>query len=132
VRKLGKTSTTSKDAWNRNRYTQVKFYVLKDLASGFKSTCTTRAVSMASVLSKHMADFCSLSLPIKQSNDLSTLPKRRRRIQMLIHELELVLDAEQTYQENIPESFSSRIEASEERISSLEEAISQLSEYETA
>jgi hypothetical protein len=124
---LSKASNSAKVKWNAANYAQVKAFINPELAASFKATCANAGVSMASVLSQLMAEYCAAPISKKTTvtNPVSTKKKRRNTVRALIHQLEQVRDAEEQAKENIPENLRGAgiFDASEESVSLLEEAI---------
>jgi hypothetical protein len=127
---MGKTSNKAKDAWNASHYTQIKVSVDSDLASLFKTTCAATGVSMASVISQYMAGYCKTKTKRKPSPDYSTRQQRRSAVEKILVLLELVLQAEEAYADNIPANLrnSIRYTNAEQSVNTLDEAISVLEE----
>jgi hypothetical protein len=127
---MGVTTNTSKQKWNAAHYTQVKISVNPGLASAFKDACAASGVSMASALSRFMADYCRI--PVKQSHpqDYSTRRQRRESVEKILDSLTKIREAEETYADNMPENLrnSIRYEAAEQSIEALDEASSILSQ----
>ena len=119
--------------WNADNYKQIKVYVSPDLAAKFKAGCAAASVSMASVLSGFMADYCS-ETQRKSSKlsalDFSTKGKRRTFVRRMIEQLEAVKEAEENYRDNIPENLQGgqAYEAAEQAIEQMENALDSLKE----
>jgi hypothetical protein len=114
------------------RYAQVKISVAPELASSFKTACTSANVSMAGKLSQFMAEFGGV---VRQSAatpppDYSTRRKRRTAVGRIIRELEQIRTAEENLVRNAPPNLQDApvYETAGEYISVLEEAIGQLRE----
>lgn len=113
------------------RYTQVKVSVDSVIASAFKVACTTANVSMASIISKFMADFADIAVRRKKLEpDYSTRGQRRKSIQRILHQLEQIKFCEEQYRDRIPENLqgSEVYDRAEELVSALDEAIESLSQ----
>ena len=126
--------------WNAENYTQVKFYAEPKLAAAFKVACTAAGVSMASVMSKFMAEYCNelpsqekKKPPITTELDYSTRGKRRSALRRITAQIEALKDAEEGYRDRIPENLqgSERYEAAERDVSLMETALESLSEAYT-
>jgi hypothetical protein len=92
----------SKDDWNAERYTQIKAYVPKDIAAGFKKKCEAAGVSMSGVLIDCMRD-ADVEKP--DDPDLSARKLRRRELRSVVGRLEKILEAEEDYMNRIPENL---------------------------
>ena len=128
---MGAASNEIKQRWNANHYTQVKVSVPPELAVAFKAKCEGAGVSMASEISRFMREYTSRHSPVKaQTNPFETRPQRRKAFNAIIEQLRAIMDAEQTYLDNIPENLqcSRFYEAAESSISALDEALDILSE----
>jgi len=126
--------------WNAENYTQVKFYAEPKLAAAFKTACTASGVSMASVLSQFMADYCDEPPSQKQKKpltttepDYSTRGKRRSALRIMTARIEALKDAEEEYKDRIPENLQGgeRYEAAERDVSLMETALESLCEAYT-
>jgi hypothetical protein len=105
---------------------QVKVSVSPALASAFKEACAVANDSMASKLTKFMADFAQTTLSKQRSPpDYSTRRQRRAAIQKMTRQLERIRDCEEQYRDRIPENLqgSSIFDKAEEFLSILDEAI---------
>ena len=102
---------------------QIKISVNPELAASFKSACAASGVSMASALSKFMADFSNAGHKANV-HCLAARRQRRAAVKRLISHLELIKAAEGRYMENIPPNLqeSSVYERAEETVSLIEEA----------
>ena len=137
---MSNAATKAKAKWNSANYTQVKVQVRPEVAASFKTACANAGISMASELSRFMAEYSSVApnhtpnqktgKKLAEMGSVSTKKKRSKTIRGLIDKLELVRDAEEQAMENTPENFrgSESFEASEERISSMDEALDILGE----
>ena len=119
--------------WNADNYKQIKVYVSPELAAKFKVGCAAANVSMTSVLSRFMADYCSetQSRSSKPSAlDFSTRGKRRTFVRRIIEQLEAAKEAEENYRDNIPENLQGgqAYEAAEQAIERMENALDSLNE----
>jgi hypothetical protein len=119
--------------WNADNYKQIKVYVSPDLAAKFKAGCTVASVSMASVLSQFMADYCSeiqAKDPKPPTPDFSTRGKRRMFVRRMIEQLEAIKEAEENYRDNIPENLQGgqAYEAAEQAIEQMGNALDSLNE----
>jgi len=122
---MGNAATQTKQRWNDKNYTQVKVSVKPDIASAFKEACTATNVSMASELSKFMAEYSNFAASSKASFDLSTRQKRRTALKALVLQLEQLMAAEQRCRDNIPSNLQGSVvyDTADQYVSSLEEAI---------
>ena len=123
----------ARTAWNAENYTQIKVYVDPELATEFKARCAAGDVSMASVLSQAMADFCKRKPDKKKKPkepDYSTRGKRRAASQYFVEQYEQIRDAEESYRDNIPENLqgSAAYESAEQTVAALDNALEALSE----
>jgi hypothetical protein len=132
---MGKTSNASKQKWNAANYTQVKVSVPTELASAFKSACSSADTSMAKVISDFMKSYCSKHDPsptktaaVWHSGNISTRPLRRREAAKIARHLEDMRDAEEDYMARMPENLqgSSRYDSAEQSVESLTDAIAAL------
>jgi len=104
---------------------QVKFTIEADIVSAFKSRCAAEGVSMASVVKEWMRN----SILVKESNtDHQTRPHRRKAVFEIIGLLNVIMDSEARYRDNIPEHFTQRYEVADNACDLLAEAISCLEE----
>jgi len=113
----------------QSRYKQLKVSVNPSLVSAFKTTCAASQVSMATVLTKLMADYCNTAVSRKPSPDYTTRRRRREAVQAIVRQLEQIKTCEEEYRDRIPENLqgSSVYERADELVSLLEEAIDLLS-----
>ncbi len=121
----------AKRRWNAAHYTQVKVSVKPQLAEAFKAKCALDGVSMAGEISRFMLTQTAGQAESKtRTNPYATRPKRRGAVKLIIKQLNLILDAEQGYLDNIPLNLqnSAPHDAAELTVSALEEALSFLSE----
>ena len=108
---------------------QLKIWVATDTAFAFKQACTSARESMATVLSRYMAEYAEQ--PIEKKGiipDYSTRRKRRAIIKKMVTELYRIRDSEARSRDNTPENLqgSEIWEKADEIISLLEEAIDAL------
>jgi hypothetical protein len=123
--------STTKDNWNRNHYTQIKVSVRPEVAAAFKLSCAVAGTSMASEIGSFMAlragtgNTASDSLPSVQVRK-----QRRAEVDYLSSRLRRVLEAEESYRDNIPENLrgSSAYDTAENIIDMLDEVLSALEE----
>ena len=128
---MGITSNEAKQRWNAAHYTQVKVSVSSELAAAFKAKCAADGVSMASILSRFMSEVTSGHHAVKNPIDpYKTRPQRRKALNIMIAQLGSIMDAEQSYLDNIPENLqNSRFyDAAEHSISVFDEALNILAE----
>jgi hypothetical protein len=123
--------STTKDNWNRDHYTQVKVSVRPEVAAAFKSSCANAGTSMASEIGSFMA------LRVGTDNTASDLlpsvqirKQRRAEVDYLSSRLRRVLEAEESYRDNIPENLrgASVYDTAENIIEMLGEVLSALEE----
>jgi hypothetical protein len=128
---MGISSCQVKQRWNNDHYTQVKVSVPKEIAASFKAHCSAAGVSMASEIARFMSGQSGPGHAPKPSADtLTTRQQRRRALNKVMALLEAIMDAEQSYADNIPANLqsSSPHDAAEQTVSVLDEAINILSE----
>jgi len=128
VNPMSKAANSAKTRWNATNYTQIKAYVPPNTAAAFKAACTATGVSMNSVLSQFIADYCDMQTGIKTKNDanlLSTNRKRRKRHEELLNHLIKLRDAQASTNDNVHENFrnTENFEAAQERVAMMDEAI---------
>jgi len=130
VRILGKTSNASKQRWNKEHYVQIKVSVQPEIAEDFKAKCKSDGVSIASEIARFMREQCNKPRPPSQALKVDTRQQRRKALGVLVEQLEMVMDAESQYMENIPENLqnSIRYEAAGRSVQALQEAIDNLNE----
>ena len=108
-------------------YTQVKISVPPVLASAFKEACSRSKVSIASVLSGFMADYCQSNASQKPSPDPCYATRRQRRaaVKRLANQLTMIMAAEERYMGNIPSNLQGSVvfENAEQSVSLMEEAL---------
>jgi hypothetical protein len=120
------SATQAKKRWNVKHYTQVKVSVDPETASAFKKACAASNVSMARELTRFMAGYGNTETKQhKAPPDYSTRRRRRAAVSSLMKQLELIMDAEERYRDNIPENLQGSVvfERADECVSLLEEAI---------
>jgi len=100
--------------------TQIKFTIESDIVSVFKARCAGKGVSMTSVVREWMK-ICDLTWASKFS--FSTRLQRKKAVLDIISMLGSVLDFEEEYRDNIPESFTQRYETADRACEQLTEAI---------
>jgi len=86
-------------------YKQVKVSINSNIASAFKQACAASKTSMAATLSQFMAEFSNTTVTRKPLPDYSTRRQRRKAIQDIIKQLELIKDCEEQYRDRIPENL---------------------------
>jgi len=124
-------SNKTKQRWNAAHYTQIKVSVDPETATAFKNACAAADVSMASVLSKFMADYTQQSLKEKPPSDpFATRRQRRNTIKTIISQMEKVALAEECYRDNIPENLqgSKRYDDADQSLAAMHEVIELMSE----
>jgi hypothetical protein len=107
-------------------YKQVKVSVPVYIAHAFKDTCAARSVSMASFITKLMADASGVNrASAKEDPDYSTRRRRRAAIVSIVKQLEEIKAYEERYRDNIPENLQNSVvyEAAEQYIEMLDEVI---------
>jgi hypothetical protein len=106
---------------------QVKVWADPDIASSFKEACRATGVSMASELTKFMADRTGTLRNIRTKEESRTKDRRKRRkeVGLVIRMLESIYDAEEAYKDAIPANLmgGSAYDAAENTLESLEQAI---------
>jgi hypothetical protein len=126
VKLLPDPSGNAKTRWNAAHYTQVKASIDIEIASAFKLACEVAGVSMASQISRFMAEYAGTPEKGKPNTGLlSTRRKRRDKIKSIISLIGQVRDAEEGYKDRIPENLqgSIRYETAEEYLSAMDDAI---------
>ena len=124
-------STESKQRWNAEHYTQLKISIKPEIAESFKATCAASGVSMASILSKYMADYshapCKKKVP---ADPYATRKKRRGIVNGILSQMEQLAHAEKQYRDNIPENLKNSMtyDAADQSVSVLYEVIDLLQE----
>ena len=115
---------------SKQAHQQLKIWVATDTAFAFKQACTSAQESMASVLSRYMAEYSEQPIEKKKaiSPDYSTRRKRRAVVKKMVTELYKIRDSEASSRDNTPENLqgSEIWERADEIISLLEEAIDAL------
>jgi len=105
---LGKASNEAKHRWNSEHYTQVKLSVKSEIAAYFKANCFARGVSMASEITRFMAEKigepCQYQSP-KPIHRVETRPQRRKAVKHILELLGHIIDAETQYMDNIPQNL---------------------------
>jgi hypothetical protein len=123
---MGNTSTQSKHQWNVKHYTQVKVSINPDTASAFKNACAASNLSMAGVLSQFMEEYTkSTTVKPGYTPDLSTRRKRRSAVHALTHQIERIINNEESYRDNIPENLQASVvfDRADQTIDTLNEAL---------
>jgi hypothetical protein len=118
----------AKQRWNKAHYSEVKASLGKELVNQFKTKCRDNNVSIASVLSGFMSEYCNMPSRNKgrsKSSPFDTRPKRRRMVTIMAGQLDEILQCEIAYRENIPENLQSsvRAECADDSIEKLTEAL---------
>jgi hypothetical protein len=113
-------------------FRQVKIRTDPVTASLFKAACATSGVSMASEITRFMAE-CTSTLKCSNDKEYNRIAKRggrRKEMASIIVRLEEIRDAEDAYICAIPENLqgSSAYESAESSIDLLEQAIELLQE----
>ena len=127
---MGKTSNAAKQRWNKEHYVQIKVSARPEIAKAFKEKCVSDGVSMASEITRFMREQCDKPHPPGRGLKVSTRQQRRNALASLIEQLEVIMDAEAQYRDNIPENLqnSIRYEAASASVQALQEAIDNLDE----
>jgi len=125
---MGNAANSAKTRWNAANYTQIKSYVAPDIASAFKAACAAAEVSMNSVLSQYMAEYCGMRInkkAVKVTDFVSTNRKRRKKNEELLSQLIQLRDAQERANYNVHENFrdTEHFEAAQERVAKLDEVI---------
>jgi hypothetical protein len=109
-------------------YTQVKVSVSPNLAAAFKAACSASGVSMAAVLSKHMAEYAFGKAGQGRPPRYATRRQRRAAVSRMAQQLAAVKEAEETYMDNIPENLQGSVnyENAEQAVSLMDEALDAL------
>jgi hypothetical protein len=117
---------------NDLRYKQLKISVASDIVADFKKSCAASNISMAAKLCEFMVDFTGGATNRKPLPDYTTKRKRREAIRIILEQLEQIRDAEQQYQDRIPENLQGSVvyDCSEAFVGSLDDAIDALAEAE--
>jgi len=125
------TVTNPANSRPKPSYTQIKVSVDPKIASTFKEMCAASNVSMASELSRFMADYTSCASKCRTAPDYSTRRRRRTAIRAIIKGLELMKACEDCVRDNMPDNLqgSTAFETAEEAVSLLDEAIEVLSTF---
>jgi len=124
---MSKTSAVSKNKWISSNYVQIKVAIKPDIAKAFKDVCKADNVSITEELRGFMEMRGGLTnnknKPKKEL--LKTRSGRRKSMNILCRQLELIKEAELFYCNNIPTNLqgSANYEIAEESISDMEEAI---------
>jgi hypothetical protein len=122
---VGKTSSTAKQNWNSEHYTQVKVSVRPEIAAAFKSACEAAGLSMTSALSGFMEKYpATPEKRICPTILTSTRRHRRNALKLLLIWLKQIIVAEERYRDNIPDNLagSCAYDAADECVSLLSEA----------
>ena len=129
---MGNAANKAKTKWNSNHYSQLKFSVSPDIAVQFRAACAASGVSMASVLTNFILEYCQITHQAKPvvTDYLSTKRKRRKATEEIITKLEQIRDAQELSKDNIPENFRETVayESAEHSVEIMEEAIELLHE----
>jgi hypothetical protein len=125
------SANRAKTKWNAAHYKQLKFNISPTIAAEFKRTCEKAGVSMASEISRFMAEYGAVAAERKAKpaeDELATRRKRRKLVAKITLQMERVLDAETESHENVPENLrgSSAYEDDEDRLRIMGEAIALL------
>ena len=126
---MGKTSTESKWHWNSKNYTQLKVSLNPETVALFKAACATNDVSMTSVISQFISQYCGVATKKGgYSPNLSTKRQRRAAVRSIINMLERIKTNEEIYHDNIPDNLhgSMAFELAEASISALNDSIDSL------
>ena len=99
---------------------QVKFTIDSDIVSMFKTQCASVDASMTSVIRQFMVTYQPTKAVKCKS---SSRPLRRKTVFEVIGVLRDVMQWEEDYRDNIPESFQSRIDMADQACEKLADAI---------
>ena len=112
------------------KLTQVKVSVDHQIAAAFKQACAASNVSMASVLSRFMADYSNGTVKSKAAPGYETRRKRRAAVKGIINDLEQLKAAEERLIDNAPVNLRDApvYETAEQYISAYDDIIDQLGE----
>jgi len=130
----GKSMHTEKTAkaieqYGINNRKQVKVSIDSSIAASFKKACAAENASMASTLSRFMADYANTAFEKRMPLPAySTKRQRRTAIAKLARQLEQIRECEDEYRARIPENLqgSCAYDSAEEFISLVDEAIDAL------
>ena len=145
-----------KQRWNAAHYVQIKVSVNPEIAAAFKAACASSGVSIASVLSKFMADYSihpyspcptlyepgktvigkNEAIAVKSSktaapaDSLATRRLRRDAVNAIVSKMEQLVSAEESYRDRIPANLQNSMvyDAAEESIAAMYEIIELLQE----
>jgi len=119
---------TVANSGNAARYAQVKISINPGLASAFKAMCAKSDVSMASVLTKFMSDYCLAGTGQKPPPEYVTRRQRRATVSGLLKQLGAVKSAEERYMDKIPPNLQGSVlyDNAEQAVSLMEDAINAL------
>ena len=127
---MSNAASRAKTKWNVSNYSQIKVSVSPEVAASFKSACIAAGISMASELSRFMAEYGSVEAISKSGKKAAadtqpTKKKRNRTVCEVICKLKWVRDAEEQAMENIPENLrgAGNYENLEERAALIGEAL---------
>ena len=127
---MTKAQNEAKARWNATHYRQVKVSVEPEIAAAFKAACESAGASMASVLSQFMAKYASIGAGQRgrkpgAADQVSTKSKRRKLVEAMTRQMELVRDAQEASMENIPENLrgAGAYDAAQESVDLMEEVI---------
>jgi hypothetical protein len=104
---------------------QVKVSVDAQVAKAFKNACLTADVSMSTILSQYMAKYSKFSNANIIERPMATKRQRRDAIEKIILQLERVRNAEEIYQDRIPDNLrsSARFDSADAWVATLDQAI---------
>jgi len=128
VVQLSKAANRAKNKWNSENYTQIKAYVNPEIATAFKAACVDAGISVNSVLSQYMANYCDMQTshkPTLTADFLSTKRNRRKKHEELLRQYIQLRDAQERANDNVHENFreTEKFEISSEIVSMMDEAI---------
>jgi hypothetical protein len=104
----------------------MKVSLKPETAAAFKTACAANDVSMTSVISQFIAQYCGIATKKGgYSPDLSTKRQRRAALRSIIHLLDRIKTNEEQYQDNIPDNLQGSMvfQTAEDTISALNDAI---------
>ena len=111
--------------------TQVKVSVDPETAAAFKVACAANGESMASAITRFMADYSGRRAGPRAAPDYSTRRRRRSAIRAIVGQLEQMRAWEERVYDNTPENLqgTDAHAAAEEAADAIENAIDALSEF---
>ena len=128
---LPSAANRAKTKWNSANYSQIKVSVPHEISDAFRDACKSAGVSMASELSRFMAEYGAADICAKNGRKTASMvsfpdkKKRRKTIGEIALMLEQVRDAEEQAMENTPENLrgSANFQASSDSVSLMDDAL---------